>query len=103
VITAFAAPSTFVAAVPQNFTETCDYCPAPENPYNASTPPYELLHTYLVGFPNNATQTESYWGNDNSAVTIPAGIPDQPQPPGGHGPLLEYYGHNYQVLRPTPQ
>jgi hypothetical protein len=103
VLDTFNAVTSFQQAVPQGFTETCDECPAPQNPYNGSTPPYELMHAYLAGFAQNATQSETYWGTDNTAVTIPAGIPDQPQPPGGTGPLFEYYPHNYQVLRPAPK
>ncbi len=99
--------TSFVPAIPTGQAEACDECPASgsatPNPYNGSTPPYELMHAWTSGFPTNATVSETYWGNDNTAVAIPSGIPNQPQPPGGTGPLLEYAGHNYLVLRPTPK
>jgi hypothetical protein len=91
------APATVPGSPPG-----CDYCPAPENVYNAGTPPYEFMHAYLSGFPQNATEAETLWGNDNSEVTLTSG-PDQPAPPGGTGPIFEYYAHNYTILRPQAQ
>ena len=51
--------SNFTPALPPSGGITCDYCPAPQNPYNTGTQPYELLHTYLSGFPSNATMSET--------------------------------------------
>jgi hypothetical protein len=87
-------------AIVQGSPPGCDYCPAPENPYNAGTPPYEFMHTYVSGFPLNATQSETLWGTDNTEVQIPSNLPDQPAPAGGTGPIFEYYAHNYTILRP---
>jgi hypothetical protein len=98
VVTEFNAALT--PAVPQTYTPVCDYCPSPENPYNADTSPYELMHAFVSGFPTNATQTETFWGNDNTQVVISQGVPGEATPPGGTGPLLEYYAHNYTILRP---
>ncbi len=102
VVDMFVAPTAGLKpAVPTAPTVFCDYCPAPTNVYNEGTPPYEFIHTFTVGFPNNATQSETLWGTDNSEVTIPPGLPDQPQPDmQGTGPILEYYAHNYTILRP---
>jgi len=101
VIDLFDAPtSTFAPAVVPNATPFCDYCPSPQNPYSGNTPPYELLHAYLSGFPENATRTETLWGADSSEVPIPSNLPYQPAPPHGTGPPLQYYAHNYTILRP---
>jgi hypothetical protein len=102
VLATFNGGQGFVPAIPNGFTETCDYCPAPENPYNGDALPYELMHAWTVGFPPNAIQTESNWGNDNSQVQLTA-TAGQTLPPGGTGPLFEYYAHNYTVIRPTPK
>jgi hypothetical protein len=59
------------------------------------------MHAYVQGFPTNATQSETLWGNDSTFVVISQGVPGEVTPPGGTGPLLEYYAHNYQILRPT--
>jgi hypothetical protein len=92
-----------VEAVPADYTWACDYCPAPQNPYNNTTP-LEFLWTFLVGFPPNSTQSNTLWGTANS-VTIPpvSGTGDttgEVAPPGNVGPLSQYYPHNVTVLRP---
>jgi hypothetical protein len=94
-----AIASVFQVAQPQNYVVQCDYCAAPQNPYNYDEGGYEILHSYLVGFPDNATQSETLWGTDNNAVSL-AGQSGAPS--SGFGPAFEYYPHNYQVLRPTP-
>ncbi len=89
----------FTLAVPKNFVETCDYCAPPVNPYNATDNDNEIIHGFLIGFPDNATQAESYWGNDPTAVSV-SSLPGEPAPASGTGPLFEYFAHNYQILRP---
>jgi hypothetical protein len=102
-------PAEVAAEVQGTTAPVCDYCSATldpttnpnPNPYNADTSPYELMHAYVQGFPTNATQSETLWGNDSTFVVISQGVPGEVTPPGGTGPLLEYYAHNYQILRPT--
>jgi hypothetical protein len=69
------------------------------NPYNGGTPPHQMLHVFLSGFPAGATMSETLWGNDSSEVPLTSG-PDQSAPASGRGPLLEYYGHEVTVLAP---
>lgn len=106
-IQAFISPDagiTLVPAIPStptNYVEACDYCPAPENPYNPGEGPYEILHAFLYDFPSGATQSETLWGTDNAQVALTS-LPGEDAPDSGTGPLFEYYAHNYQLLRPTP-
>jgi hypothetical protein len=97
----FSGSSVLTPVAVAGATPACDYCPSPQNAYNGATPSYVFLHTYLAGFPQNATLSETLWGNDNSEMTMPTDLPSyDPPPPSGTGPLLEYYAHNYTVLRP---
>jgi hypothetical protein len=104
VINAFTSADAGIAlvpAIPANYIEGCDYCPAPQNPYNSGDPQIELMHGFLYDFPAGATQSETLWGTSNTAVQLQP-VPGEQLPPGGTGPLFEYYPHNYQILRPTP-
>jgi hypothetical protein len=90
----------FTRADPAGYTPFCTYCPAPQNAYNTGgITPEDFTPTFLLGFPPGSTTYESYWATEN-VVTVTA-VPYLPAPPGGKGPLSEYYGRSVHLVRPS--
>ena len=89
----------FLRAEPTPYTPVCEYCPAPQNVYNAGSGvlPEDFTPTYLKGFPGAATQVDTLWGQENKVPLT--SIPDEPAP-APFGPISTYYGRLVRVLRP---
>jgi hypothetical protein len=88
----------FVRADPPGYVPSCEYCPAPQNPYNGGEPPLDETGTFLFQFQPNSTTDETLWGQE---IDVPiVGSQYEPPPPGGVGPAFEYYPRNVRVLRP---
>jgi hypothetical protein len=88
----------FVRADPAGYQPACDYCPSPGNPYNGSIQPVDDMGTYLFQFPQDSTTAETIWGTEQN-VPI-KGSQYDPPPPGGMGPVFEYYPREVRVIRP---
>jgi hypothetical protein len=88
----------FVRADPPAYVPMCDYCPAPQNPYNAGAPPLDEAPTFLFQFPADSTTEETLWGTENDVPIT--GNPYESPPPGGVGPAFEYYPREVRVVRP---
>jgi hypothetical protein len=92
-----ASRGAFVRAEPTPYTPTCNYCPAPANPYNVGIVPEDFTPTYLYNFPSNSTLEDSLWGQD--LVVNIVGTPDDPWNQ-GPGPISEFYGRFVRIVRP---
>lgn len=88
----------FARAVPPNHVPSCEFCPAPENPYNGQTPPEDMTQTFLFNFPAAQTIDDEMWGTDPTVVPLQS-IPHEPAP-GPTGPISEYYPRLVRVVRP---
>jgi hypothetical protein len=90
----------FVRAAPAGWIPSCNYCPAPTNAFNGSgVNPVDFTRTFLLGFPDGSAVDDSFWGTDNGAVTLTP-VPYETMPPGGKGPLSEFYPRAVRILRP---
>ncbi len=88
----------FTRADPSAYEPSCDYCPAPANPYNGAVQPIDDSATYLFRFPPGSTTEESFWGTESDVPL--KGSAYQPPPAGGMGPAFEYYPREVRVIRP---
>ncbi len=95
---AAALDSAFVRADPPGYVPACDYCPAPQNPYNAAAQPIDDMATYLFQFPAGSTTDETIWGMEQDVSIV--GSAYEPPPSGGMGPAFEYYPREVRVIRP---
>jgi hypothetical protein len=93
----------FVRAEPSPYQPVCQYCPAPQNIYNAGSGvlPEDFTQTFLEGFAADATVEDSLWGQGNTVTLTP--IPYEPAPTPPLGPLSQYWGRLVRVLRPGTQ
>ena len=91
--------SAFSAQEPPGYVEGCNYCPSPDNAYNGSIAPADYTHTFLEGFAPGSITDDEYWGTANGVVPV-AGVPYEPPPDGGTGPVFEFYPRVVQVVRP---
>jgi hypothetical protein len=90
----------FTRAEPSPYQPVCEYCPAPQNVYNAGSGvrPEDFTPTFLKGFAPGATVEDSLWGQGN---TVPlTSIPYEPAPNPPQGPISPYWGRLVRVLRP---
>jgi hypothetical protein len=92
--------AAFQAQEPPGYVEGCNFCPAPQNPYNGQIEPGDFTHTFLRGFPASAVTDDEYWDTSSTAVAPITGILGEPAPPGGAGPVWEYYPRQVYVLLP---
>jgi hypothetical protein len=106
VITAMKSAPGFVEATPPGYAPACNFCPAPQNPFNKKTVPLDFLETFLLGFPSGSTYSKTLWGTANSVTMV--GTTTEPGPNGEVGPsqpfqapISEYYPANVTVLRPA--
>ncbi|HEY1697768.1 MAG TPA: hypothetical protein VGG39_36660 [Polyangiaceae bacterium] len=88
----------FVRAEPPGYAPSCEYCPAPANPYNGTIGAADLTATFLLGFAPGSALADSFWGTDAGAVTLTY-LPFDPDD-GPTGPLSPYYPRSVQILRP---
>jgi hypothetical protein len=95
-----ALQSAFAQQEPTGYLDACNFCPAPQNPYNGTIQPVDFTHTFLRGFPAGSVTADEFWDTSSSAVPI-SGIPYEPAPAGGVGPLWEFYPRVFYVVRPS--
>ena len=89
----------FVRAEPPGYVPLCEYCPAPKNPYNGTVNPEDYTSTFLLGFPPNAAIADEQWATDPGAVQLHP-TPYRQPPPGGTGPLSQYFARLVRIVRP---
>ena len=103
VLTQLQGTKNFVEANPPGWVPTCDYCadsdPVTPNPYNPGITPTIFMVPFLYNFPAGSAQSRTHWGTDPKAVAI-VGSASSPPPPGGTGPISEYFPTNVTILRP---
>ena len=91
----------FVRAEPAGYQAVCEYCPPPQNPYNAGALPEDFTPTFLLGFPSNATISDTLFATEDVVPIVP-GL-DESWTVDGGGPIAEYYGREIVLVRPPPK
>jgi hypothetical protein len=89
----------FVRAEPSPYQPVCEYCPAPQNIYNAGSGvlPEDFTPMFLYKFPASSTVEDSLWGQGN---TVPLTSIPYESAPASTGPVSPYWGRLVRVLRP---
>jgi hypothetical protein len=97
VITSLEDPSTgFKLVHTQNWKQTCNYCPAPADPWDSlNAPGYDLVDTFVLNMKPTATQETMLYVPDYSNPATYVSFPD-----GTQGPISEYFSRSIHILRP---